>query len=48
VSQVGEEDPLWKEQFRPLVTTLSGDDASQKREQLEAQLCIGEQCGGQL
>jgi len=44
VSQVGQEDPVWKEQSGPLVATLTSDDASQRKEQLEEQLCIGEHC----
>ena len=44
VSQVGREDRMWKEQFSLLVATLTGGDASQRKEQLEEQLCIGEHC----
>jgi len=44
VSQVGQEDPLWTESSGPLVAAVSSDNASQRRDQLEEQLCIGEQC----
>ena len=31
VSQVGQEDPLWRESAGPLVATVSSDNASQRR-----------------